>query len=760
MPIRDRVARLLTELPGEPQYATQGVTLFVDLTRREVGRAYTPARVSRALLAGRGANMFYLYRLLDESLDPLHPDVPLIFGAGVLTGIVPSAARGNATSWSPESGVLMDCNAGDYFPSFMKMNGIDHLVLYGQAPDWTLLHVKTGELAFRDATPYVGLDNIDLRERVAADFGGTWTRDLAMACITRAGENLVLTSAIMAGPKACYARGGPGAKMGSLRLKAVLVQGQTHDFETAQPYKGYNREIAHQLLNTSVVKHALRRTGTPFLYKPSRLLGAMGTKNHQETTWTDRLDADHIDPYRPGMAGCFRCPVNCRPLNALNGDAADRYGRGDGPEYVTLGKFGPNIGIDRIESVIRLNNICNDLGLDTASTGSAIAWAMELYQRGLIAERETGGLRLAWGDAEVVERLLFMLARREGFGAVLADGTRAVEKGHYPAVALRYRMAVKGLMQSDPHDARILKAFALGLAVSTRGMDHLRNRATLEIIGRINDDPAFKVKLYGGPVSAAPDSYEEKELAVRVCENTFGVGDAVGMCRFTTFLFNSPSLPGLDQFATQIANVTGLELEPAELDRVGLNIMGVERLVNRRLGVERQDDTLPDRWFDEPVSVGAYVGERIDRREFDAMLSRFYAISNLTEEGVPQDAWRQDLLGMLGGLPSRPGLEPSAQRPTSKAQRPKPMISIRLPDSLRRAAGEDVLTIAEPVRSLGDLIDLLDQRIAGFRAQFDDALFNFAVNDELVLHRVRERTLAEGDAVEIVPTISGGGPRR
>ena len=281
---------------------------------------------------------------------------------------------------------------------------------------------------------YVGLDNIDLRERIPHDFGGTWARDLAMVNVTRAGENQVLTSAIMAGPKACYARGGPGAKMGSLKVKAILVQGQTRDFETAQPYKGYNRTIAQKLLETSVVKHALKTTGTPFLYKPSRMLGAMGTKNNQETTWTDRLDSDHITPYRPGMAGCFRCPVNCRPLNELNKDPQDKYGRGDGPEYVTLGKFGPNVGIDRIESVIRLNNICNDLGLDTASTGSTIAWAMELYQRGIIIADDDRRPRSDVGQC-----------RRRGAAAVpdltprrhsaTSSPTARVQssKGHYPA---------------------------------------------------------------------------------------------------------------------------------------------------------------------------------------------------------------------------------------------------------------------------------------------------------------------------------------
>ena len=648
MAIRDRVAQLLAELPKEPQYPTQGATVFIDLQRREISRGYTPMRVVRALLAGRGANMFYLYRLLDESLHPLHRDIPLIFGSGVLTGIVPSAARGNATSWSPESGVIMDSNCGDHFPSFIRMNGIDHIVLFGEAAGWTLLRITNGEIRFLDATPYLGLDNIDLRERIPQDFGGTWARDLAMVNVTRAGENQVLTAAIMGGPKACYARGGPGAKMGSLKVKAIVVQGQTRDFETAQPYKGYNRTIAQKLLDTSVVKHALKTMGTPFLYKPSRILGAMGTKNNQETTWTDKLDADNITPYRPGMAGCFRCPVNCRPLNALNPDPADKYGRGDGPEYVTLGKFGPNLGIDRVESVIRLNNICNDLGLDTASTGSTIAWAMELYQRGLISDSHTGGLPLTWGNAEVVEMLLFAMSRREGFGNALADGTRAVEKGHFPKEALRYRMAVKGLMQSDPHDARILKAFALGLAVATRGMDHLRNRVTLEINARINDDPAFKERLYGAPVSAAPNSYERKEIAVRVCENIYGVGDSVGMCRFTTKLFNSPSLPGLEEFSAQIQNVSGLAFSLDELNAVGQNVMGVERMINHRLGVTRADDTLPERWFEEPIQVGSYKGEKIDRREFDAMLSRFYEVSNLTPDGVPVDAWRNELQQVLG----------------------------------------------------------------------------------------------------------------
>jgi aldehyde:ferredoxin oxidoreductase len=648
MGIRDRVAELLGSLPQAPQYPTQGATLFVDLERRQTARGFTPLDVTRALVGGRGVNMFYLFRLLDESKAPLDPEVPLIFGSGPLTGLVPSAARGNCSSWAPDSGVLMDCNAGDYFPSFIRMNGYDHVVLYGRAPEWTLLIIREGVVEFHDAAPYVGLDNIDMRDAVQRDLGGVWARNMSMVNITRAGENLVLTSGIMAGPKAIYARGGPGAKMGALRLKGIVTLASTREFATAQPYKPFNRHIAQKLLTTSVVKNALSTVGTPFLYKPSRILGAMGTKNNQETTWTERLDASHIDPYRPGMEGCFRCPVNCRPLNDLHREGGDRYDKGDGPEYVTLGKFGPNLGIAEVEPVIRLNNICNDLGFDTASMGSALAWAFELFQRGIIDTTHTGGLDLQWGDAALVERLLFMTATREGFGNVLADSARAVEKGHYPAEALPYRMAVKGLWQSDPHDARILKAFALGLAVATRGMDHLRNRVTLEINSRINDDPEFKAALYGGRVSAEPNSYLDKEQAVRACENIYAVGDAVGMCRFTTKLFNSPSLPGLEEFSTQLENVTGLTFSVDELNRAGLNIMGVERMINHRLGVRRRDDTLPDRWFDEPNTAGPFKGERIDRAEFQQMLSRFYEISRLTPDGVPDESFRSELTAVLG----------------------------------------------------------------------------------------------------------------
>ena len=774
MDIRGKVDGLSARLHRRPQYPTQGSVLFVDLERREYFSRYLPKEVFRAFLSNRGGNMFLLYNLLIGGREPLDPHVPLIFGSGVLTGTVPTAARGNVTSIAPDSYAILDSNCGDAFPTFLKSHGCDHLVLYGRAQEWTLLEISGGKVAFHDASPYLGMDNTDFTRAVEKDFSCAERKDMALARITRAGENLVLCAGIMGGPKAIYARGGTGAKMGSLKLKGVMIRGRGGQTAVSTAFKENNRDIAHRILSSSAVKYALMTVGTPFLYKPSRILGAMGAKNNQETSWHDSLDADNFDTYRPGMDGCLKCPVRCRPLNDLTpegkggwgasalkgvagnagydenqagiehrreksykgvrGDGSyDRYDKGDGPDYVTLGKMGPTIGIKEPEQVARLNNIVNDLGLDSASTGSAIAWAMELYQRGIISKADTGGLELTWGNHEVIEKLLFMTAKREGFGDVIADSNRAVERGRYPQEALKYRMAVKGLFQSDPHDARILKGFALGLAVATRGMDHLRNRPTLEINARINDDPGYKAALYGGAVSPEPNRYEGKEHAVRACENIFAVGDAVGICRFATKLFNSPSTADYEDFARQIKELTGEEFTPAQLDGIGRNITGVERLINSRLGLTGKDDTLPDRWFDEEVKVGPFAGEKIDRDQFEALKARFYAVLGLNAAGVPSISWHRRLAEVLTGF----------------------AIEVTLPDGIP-GAPEGAVIVDEPVASVAELREALARRLPHAAKKLEDRSLVTSVNGSMVLANEMSRPVRSGDEIALMRIMGGG----
>jgi len=774
MGIRDKLARLVTRMHDVPQYNTQGAVLFVDLEQRTTIKKYLPLDVLRNFLGGRGANMWLLYNLVEEEREALDPEIPLIFGSGVLTSTMPSATRGNITSKSPESYAILDANGGDYFPSFLRCHGYDHVVVYGRADAWTLLKIAFDKVEFVDATPYVGLNNLDLAEAVQRDFHCVEREDMAMARITSAGENQVLCSGVMGGIKAIWARGGGGAKMGSLKLKAIMIHGAPPDLEPVQSMKAHSKVIGKKITSTSVIKNALKMVGTPFLYKPSRVLCALGTKNHQESSWKPSLDADNFDPYRPGMDGCYRCPVHCRnqndmtpegkggwgasalkglsgnasydkqqalvehgkerTYNGINGDGKfDQYDKGDGPEYVTLGKFGPLIGISEPEQVLRLNNILNDLGLDSSSAGSAIAWAMELYQRGIITQEHTGGLDLSWGNYPVIEKLLFLTARREGFGDTIADSTRAVERGKYPPEALEYRMAVKGLFQSDPHDARILKAFALGLSVATRGMDHLRNRVTLEINARVNDDPAFKTALYGGTMSTLPNSYEGKEYAVRKCENNYAVGDSVGMCRFNTKLFNSPTLPDPADFAVQVGNLTGQAFTEEEMNEIGRNVTGIERMLNFRFGLRAKDDTLPRRWFEEPLTEGPFAGEKIDRAEFEALKARFYQVTGLNTEGAPALDWHEKLSRLATGFSVR----------------------VDLPQDVP-GAPEKAVVIDEPVANAADLRAALRRKLPEAAAATEDLSWNMAVNGRMLLSGEKGAAIASGDRVTMVPIIAGG----
>ncbi|MCC7311792.1 MAG: MoaD/ThiS family protein [Sulfuritalea sp.] len=774
MGIREKLERLVARMHDVPQYNSQGAVLFVDLEQRKTLKKYLPLEVLKTFLGGRGANMWLLYNLVEEEREALDPEIPLIFGTGVLTSSMPSATRGNFTSKSPDSYAILDANAGDYFPSFLRTHGYDHIVLYGRAANWTLLKIAYENVELIDAAPYVGLDNLDMATAIQRDFNCVEREDMALARITTAGENQVLCSGIMGGIKAIWARGGGGAKMGSLRLKGIMVHGAPKELQPVQPMAKYNKVIGKKIIGTSVIKNALKMVGTPFLYKPSRVLCALGTKNNQQTSWKPTLDADNFDPYRPGMDGCYLCPVHCRnqndmtpgaesgwgaaALKGLTGNASydkaqaevehgkqrtyngvrndgkfDRYDKGDGPEYVTVGKFGPMIGISEPEQVLRLNNILNDLGLDSASTGSSIAWAMELWQRGIITGKETGGLELTWGNYELIEKLLFMTAKREGFGDTIADSARAVERGKYPQQALDYRMTVKGLFQSDPHDSRILKAFALGLSVATRGMDHLRNRVTLEINARINDDPAFKTALYNGTVATAPNAYEGKEYAVRKCENNYAVGDSVGMCRFNTKLFNSPTLPDLGDFATQLTSLTGEAFVESELDEIGRNVSGIEHMLNFRFGLRAKDDTLPKRWFEEPLIEGPFAGEKIERKEFDAMKARFYALTGLNAEGTPAVEWHEKLSRAITGFAVRVDL-------------PKPL----------PGAPENSVVIDEQVSDVSALRRALLRKLPEAAADLNDSTWNVAINGDMVLSGEGARRIASGDRVSLVPIIAGG----
>jgi aldehyde:ferredoxin oxidoreductase len=264
-------------------------------------------------------------------------------------------------------------------------------------------------------------------------------------------------------------------------------------------------------------------------------------------------------------------------------------------------------------------------------------------------------------------------------------------------------------------------------------MDHLRNRPTLEINAKINDDREFKTALYGGFVAPEPQRYEGKEHAVRACENLFAVGDAVGMCRFGTKLFNSPSTADYEDFARQIRELTGEAFTPGQLDEIGRNITGIERLLNARLGLTEKDDTLPDRWFDEEITTGPFAGEKVDPDQFEALKNRFYRILGLNGAGVPSLSWHRRLAETVTGF----------------------AVEVALPEGIP-GAPEGAVVVDEPVSNVAELRDALSRRLPHAARKLEDRSLVVSVNGGMILANEKDAPVRSGDRVAVLRILSGG----
>ncbi len=595
-------------------------TALIDLSSRRIEISPTPERLVRAFLGGRGMNMHYLRQHLRRAggartVDPFGPENPLIFGAGLLTGtIAPNAARFNVSAKSPESLGIGDANCGGFFAAAMRKAGFDRLIIAGQAGRPSYLLIEDGDISIRDADGLWGTDSPTAQEMLKAAHGaGT-----VSAVIGPAGENKVRFAAVMTGLKNTAGRGGMGAVMGSKNLKAIAARGGAPIPVADKAALSATRKEQTKYLQESRVIQVLGKLGTPFLYDVANRLGALRTRNSQDNFFEETLVASEIEKFSDKMLACTSCVVHCRHRNTLGGE---------GPEFSTIGLLGANIGLAPTDQVIALNNLVNDLGLDASSTGTIIAWAMELYQRGLITDEMTEG-PLEWGDYERVVDLIGDIAHRRGFGNVLAESSQA--KKLFPPEAADYLIAIKDLPQSDPHDVRYIKSFALGIAVASRGADHLRNRPTLDIM-KLPDEA--RMKIFGVETSADPTSYEGKAGMVAWHDDIYAVADCLGLCRFITHGFNSPNLLGYDHFVELAQSVTGLKFSESELRDVGRRVIDLERLINLEFGRTRADDTLPKRYFDDPMPARATKGHRIEREKFEKMLDEYYAARGWDGEG-------------------------------------------------------------------------------------------------------------------------------
>ncbi|MEW5760980.1 MAG: aldehyde ferredoxin oxidoreductase family protein [Candidatus Thermoplasmatota archaeon] len=588
---------------------------IIDLTKEKIRIEEVQNSLRKKFLGGRGMNVYYLNKFLPQDIDPLSPENILIIGAGFLTGtLAPSSSRFNVTAKSPETGFLGDTNCGGFFASELRYAGFDRLIIKGKAREPSYIYVNDLSIEVKSARDYWGMDTIEAQKAIRKELG-----QAEMIVIGVAGEKLVRFANIRTGIKNSGGRCGLGCVMGSKNIKGIVASG-TIGIEIVHTEKMLEAvEKLKEYILSSKITPILGSVGTPLLYEVSNAIGAIRTKNSQLNAWTEKHNASEVEKYVEKMIACSSCFVHCRHRNKLGGE---------GPEYTALVLVGANIGMEKLEDIIELNNICNDYGLDVSSAGTILAWVFELYERKIIDEKITEE-PLRFGDFELTKRLLYKISRREGFGNILAESTRAVS--YFGEKSKDYLIAIKGLPQSDPHDVRYMKAFALGIATASRGADHLRSRPTLEIFFKLPHE--VKERIYGKGISPDPTSYEGKEKTVYFSDNIFATIDCLGICKFICHGFNSPHFLDYKRFRELIYLASDWDMSESEIEDVGKRVIDIERLFNIKQGLRREHDSLPKRYFDEPSVLKAARGHSIDRQKFADVLTKYYALRNWDENG-------------------------------------------------------------------------------------------------------------------------------
>jgi len=602
---------------------------IIDLAKKEVKTRPVPGGLRERFLGGRGINMAFLYALVRPEIDPLGAQNPLILGAGALTGTGEvTAARMNISAKSPETGILGDGSMGGFFGPELRKAGFDHLIILNKSERPIYLFIHDGQVEFRDA---YHLGKLDIHQTLGILRKELNDRDVQIICIGPAGRNQVAFACICGGYGGnAVGRTGMGAVMGSKNLWAVAVRGKG-SIPCADPVAllGAIKRHYKQVITTKGF-HATSIYGTLIRLNNSRLLGLEGGKNFQVNVRdTAGLDIDEfLDQYEVGKKACFACPIHCKHVWRIKrGDLAGLTGIG--LEFNAAGALHFMAECDDWETIMAFYDRCNRYGLDVASASAYVAVLMELFERGIIKKKDTGGIPYNWGSRDAILGFLDQVVNREHIGGVMAQGLlKAAEL--IGNDMLKYVVHSKGLT-IEARDLRAHKGQLLGEVVSSRGGDHLRGRFTME---DFHLPPKVTESILGKAVPSDPRSYEGKAWPTVWTERLCAVVDSVGICKFAS-KWMSPGLLGFDEMAESFEAVTGIPKTGKEIMSDGERIYTLERLFNVREGIGRKDDKVPDRYH-EPLKYGPYQGECIDDKKFKAMLDEYYELSGLDSDGKPQ----------------------------------------------------------------------------------------------------------------------------
>ena len=604
----------------DTHYGYAGRILRVNLTYGKITAEQPEPSFYRQYFGGRGFIVDTLLREVPAGIDPLGPENKLIFALGPITGApLAGSGRNSVGAKSPLTGGYGESEVGGYWGAELKRAGFDAIIVEGAAEHPVYLWVHDGEAELRDGSHLWGLEVAETHQQLLQDLDDPRIRT---AVIGPAGEHLVRFASIINDIRHAAGRTGMGAVMASKKLKAVAARGR-QAIPLADPTT--LRDINQWLVEGVRSGEQRSQYGTGAGMLGGSLSGNLPTRNFRDGGFppVEKISAETLyETWGLRMEGCFACPRRCKKVVKIDEpwSVDPIYG---GPEYETLGAFGSNCYIDDVRAIAKAHELCNRYGMDTLSCGGSIAFAMECFEKGLIASEDTGGLDLDFGNAAAMVEMVERIAHRQGLGDLLAEGSRIAAQ-RIGQGAEEYAIQVKGL-EVPMHDPRLKQALGVHYAVHAVGADHMSGASDTGY-----NQPGSRLDRLAPLGITEPIPLDE--LSPRKVRAAYYGGlwrqlsNYLGLCVFMPY--------SLTQQRDALAAITGWETSFWEMMKTAERGMTLMRVFNLREGFTAADDRLPDR-FATPQPTGGLAGVIVDPEELAQAQKLYYAMLGWDEEGLP-----------------------------------------------------------------------------------------------------------------------------
>ncbi len=579
-------------------FGYNGKFLKVDLTGKDVGSLDLTEAQVKDFVGGAGLSARLLYDSVDKNRDPLAPESPLVFAAGPFTGTtIPMVSRSAICGISPLTGIWGESTTGGAFPFRLKAAGFDGIYITGRARKLSYLYISNGKAELRDATHLKGADTYQTQETLKDEIKGP---GLSVSCIGVAGEKQIRYACVMNDKGRAAGRCGMGALMGSKNLKAVVVTGNA---KAAVADEAKISALTKQLRDTfssNFMSVAYREYGTMLYIDMGMFLGDAPARYFTRSVFPARNITGQAlrENYTVNNYACFGCPIGCGRSVRNVSKALPEV---DGPEYETAIGFGPLCMNSDLKAVILANHMCNAAGIDTISASVSIAYAMYLFEQGILSEKKAG-MPVKWGDSQTILKLVGMIINGEGIGKLLGQGTRRMAEvlGADPADAAH----VKGL-EMAMHDARAFTGEAISYATGPRGACHLKgDYYGVDLAGAYPEIGVF-----------AGDRFQNEGKAVMAAnyQSFKEMFDSLLMCKFAPVTVTA--------IADVLNGITGWKYGPEDIIKAGERSLDIKRAISNKLGVTREDDKLPAICV-RPLDEGTTAGKSPD---MGVLLKEYYA---------------------------------------------------------------------------------------------------------------------------------------